>query len=207
MVITVLWSAVTTVGWPPQIPDAVPWTGILFGGFAFISFVSLFWENLRLTTPSLAIVYKPDSSPYVFDKQGVDGKTLRIHRIGVSNTGGTASDVSVKLHKCEPADLTAVYPGHELMPMGHPHDILAVTIHKSGPEPLVFFDVIGQLFLPGQASEHLHIRYAAKGLYARPLPHEAYRLTLAIHGEGSSEPVDFVVERDTHGLQWILRRL
>lgn len=204
MVITSFWAAVSATGWPPQWPGRIPWIGIIFGVFAFASFFALLWENLRLRTPSLQIVYKPGEAPFVFDKEGVEGKTLRVHRIGVSNVGASANNVSVKLHKCEPLDPRCVYPGHELWPMGYDHDVREVTIHRSGPNPLVFFDVIGQLFSPGEASDRLHIRYAAKGLYARFLPGDRYRMTLAIHGPGASDPVDFVVERDVDGKQWHL---
>jgi hypothetical protein len=208
MIATAFWSAITTVGWPPVIPEEPPWRTLLFGVLAFVSFFTLLKENLGLTSPSLAIVYRPDKSPYVFDKIGVDGKTLRIHRVSVSNTGASASGVSVKLVKCDPSDVGAVYPGHELWPTGHPHNTLSVTVHRSGDDPLMFFDVIGQLFLPGNASERLHLRYAAEGLYGRGLSHSAYKITLAVHGPGAPpEPIEFSVEKDADGKQWVLRRL
>jgi len=207
MVATAVWSAVTTVGFPPSLPSEIPWTPVLFGAFAFGSFVSLLWENLSLKTTSLGLVYEPEKgSPYVFDKQGVEGKTLRLHRVGVKNAGASASDVSVKLMKCEPLEQGTVYPGHELLPMGHPLDTLAITVHKTnGPDPLVYFDVIGQLFTPGEKSERLHIRYAAGALYGRNLAKERYRIQLAIHGSGSPMPRSFIVERDDAGHQWVLR--
>jgi hypothetical protein len=211
MVATAAWTAITTTGWPPVIPTDVPWNFILFSVFAFIAFFALLRENLGLTTPHLDLVYDPDNGPpYVFDKLGADGKTLRIHRVGVRNVGATADDVSVKLAKCAPAEPGTVYPGHELQPMGHELDTLSIKVHRSGSkydEPLVFFDVIGQLFNPGQPSDRLHIRYAAKGLYSRFLAGERYELTLAIHGQGASDPMKFVVERDADGCQWILRRV
>ena len=207
MVATAMWGAVTTVGWPPTLPLDISWSVVLFGGFSFLSLFSLLWENLGLTAPHLELVYKPENGePYVFDKQGVDGKTLRLHRVGVLNKGASAGDVTVKLMRCVPAEQGKVYPGHELQVMGHPSDTLSVTIHRSVDGPLVFFDVIGQLFKHGEPSDCLHIRYAAQSLYARSLERERYELTLAIHGQGASSPMHFVVERDRHGRQWILRR-
>ena len=208
MVGTAVWGAITTVGWPPVIPADPPWRTLLFGLFAFVSFFTLLWENLGLTTPTLEMVYVPNVTPYVFDKIGVEGKTLRVHRVGVRNLGASAEDVSVKLHKCAPLDAGSVYPGHELAPMGHSSDTLSVTVHRSGRDPMVFFDVIGQLFVPGEISEALHIRYAAKGLYGRRLSYEEYKITLAVHGPGPvSAPVEFAVEMDANRKQWVLRQL
>lgn len=207
MVITAAWTAITLVGWPPAIPQRVPWTGVIFAVAAFVSFVSLLRENLELKNPHLQIVYNPATSPYVHDKAGIDNATLRIFRVGLRNTGRSALGVRLKVIDFSPQEPTAAYIGHELWVMGQPEGTMSADVHR-GDTPLVFFDVIGQLFQENAPSYHLHVRFASPGLYARPLSgQDSYKLTLAIDASGASPPVTFAVEKDKSGKRWEMRRL
>ena len=208
MTLLALWQAVTTVGWPPVLPDKLPWTPILFGVFAYVAFASLLRENLYLKRPRLELVYDPHDLMFVQDKPGaVTGTTLRIFRVGVVNHGATAQGVSVKLIECYPSEQHAVYSGHELWPVGQPQNVLAVTVHRSSPVPLVMFEVMAQTFVPGQPALSHSLRYAAQNLYARPLVHGFHRIRIGIHGDNAGPPMDFLIDRDPQMMLWELRKL
>jgi hypothetical protein len=208
MTVIALWQAVSTVSWPPEMPTSLPWTASLFGVFAYISFFSLLYENLLLKAPRLELVYEPANPSYVHDKIGVHGRTLRIFRVGVVNRGATAQGVSVKLVSCDPIERGAVYPGHEFWPVGQPQDVLSVTVHRSvNNEPMVFFEIMSQAFIPGQQADSHGLRYAAKGLYGRQLRVESQRIRIAIHGENAGPSMDLLIERDRDCLQWVMRRV
>ena len=48
MTLIAAWQAVSAVGWPPELPEKLPWTPILFGVFTYLAFFSLVREKATM---------------------------------------------------------------------------------------------------------------------------------------------------------------
>lgn len=183
-----------------------PW---IFRGLGFAIFAVLAAEIVRERyRHRLEIVAFPErGEPYVHDKVLNTGETLRIHRVGVRNSGETVHGIKVKPIAFSPPEPGAAYIGHELAPMGQPGGTMTMDVNKA-TEPLVFFDVIGQVFRQNMPSHGLHLRHAAQGLFGRSLPgqRDSYRITLAIDGKRAGQSVDFLIEKDKLGERWELKQ-
>jgi hypothetical protein len=155
--------------------------------------------------PELTLVFDPQLPQCIHDKAGVKNQTLRIFRVGISHAGYASVVVRVRLVDMSPYEQGASYRSHELLPSGQDFDTFTATVNPT-VTPLVFFEVVGQLFPAGGPANSLHIRYAAKGLKYRHLNGSGpFRLVVGIDALKAEPPIAFVLTKNQHGI-WEMRK-
>ena len=116
---------------------------------------TLFYENWKLRKaqdPSLALSWQNEGSPYtrskpLYNEDGtLNGNQLLIFAAGVTNTGGSTDDVSVKLMRMQPPEHSERW-GMALRVMDSESDqkfAARSVIHQSPNTPLVYYELLTQ---------------------------------------------------------------